>query len=71
MAKKFDKNLIGLKLNSVSGKILNFWEDKFDENIKNHIQFLKKNISDQNRYNEKFSEIFQKMDIFQTLYKLI
>ena len=27
---------------SVSNKILSFWEDKFDKNIKKHIQFLKK-----------------------------
>ena len=59
------KNFMGIKLNSVSIKILNFWEDKFDKNIKNHIQFLKKKIADQNKYNEKFSEIFQKMDIFE------
>ena len=59
------KNFMGIKLNSVSIKILNFWEDKFDKNIKSHIQFLKKKIADQNKYNEKFSEIFQKMDIFE------
>ena len=59
------KNFMDIKLNNVSSKILNFWEDKFDKNIKKHIQFLKKNIADQNKYNEKFSEIFQDMDIFE------
>jgi len=52
-------------LNNVSNKILSFWEDKFDKNIKKHIQFLKRNITDQNNYNEKFSEIFQNMEIFE------
>ena len=52
-------------MNNVSNKILSFWEDKFDKNIKKHAQFLKKNITDQNKYNEKFSEIFQNMEIFE------
>ena len=52
------KNFLDIKLNNISNKILSFWEDEFDKNIKKHIQFLKKNITDQNNYNEKFSEIF-------------
>ncbi len=59
------KNFLNIKLNNVSNKILSFWEDKFDKNIKKHTQFLKKNITDQNKYNEKFSEIFQNMEIFE------
>ena len=59
------KNFLDIKLNNVSNKILSFWEDKFDKNIKKHTQFLKKNIADQNKYNEKFSEIFQNMEIFE------
>ena len=59
------KNFLDIKLNGISNKILSFWEDKFDKNIKKHIQFLKKNISDQNKYNEKFSKIFQNMEIFE------
>ena len=59
------KNFLDIKLNNISNKILSFWEDKFDKNIKKHTQFLKKNITDQNKYNEKFSEIFQNMEIFE------
>ena len=59
------KNFLDIKLNNSSNKILSFWEDKFDENIKKHIKYLKKNITDQNIYNEKFSEIFQNMGIFE------
>ena len=36
------KNFLNIKLNNVSNKILSFWEDKFDKNIKKHMQFLKK-----------------------------
>ena len=60
------KNFMDIKLNKVSEKVLSFWEVKFDENIKKHIQFLKKNIIDQNKYNEKFSKIFQNMEIFES-----
>ena len=59
------KKFLNIKLNNVSNKILSFWEDKFDKNIKKHIQFSKKNVTDQNKYNEKFSEIFQIMEIFE------
>ncbi len=59
------KNFLNIKLNNVSKKILGFWEEKFDYNIKKHIQFLKNNIIDQNKYNAKFSEIFQNMEIFE------
>ena len=59
------KNFLNIKLNNVSNKILSFWEEKFDKNIEKHKQFLKNNITDQNKYNEKFSEIFQNMEIFE------
>ena len=59
------KNFLDMKLNNVSNKILSFWEDRFDKSIKKHTQFLKKNISDQDKYNEKFSEIFENMKIFE------
>ena len=61
MLKKFHN----IKLNSLSQKILNFWEKDFDKSIKKNIKFLKENIENQNRYSQKFSEIFREMDIFQ------
>ena len=33
------KNFLDIKLNNISNKILSFWEDKFDKNIKKHIHF--------------------------------
>jgi cobaltochelatase CobT len=60
------KNFHNMKLNSLNSKILNFWEKDFDQSINNHIGFLKDNLEDQNIYSSKFSEILQKIDIFQS-----
>ena len=60
------KNFYNLKLNSLSSKMLNFWEKEFDQSISRHINFLKDNFEDQNAYASKFSKILQNMDIFQT-----
>ena len=58
------KNFLKIKLNDTSTKILNFWEKEFDSSLNNHIKFLHKNLENQEIYNSKFSEIFEKMDIF-------
>jgi cobaltochelatase CobT len=60
------KNFYDIKLNSLSSKMLNFWEQEFDQSINKHINFLKNNFEDQNAYGSKFSKILQDMDIFQT-----
>jgi len=60
------KNFFSIKLNSVSNKILSFWEKEFDSSLGNHINFLTKNLENQKKYNSKFSEILQKMDIFDS-----
>ncbi len=62
MLKKFHN----IELNSLTSKMLNFWEKDFDNSINKHIDFLKKNFEDQDIYNSRFSEILQEMDIFQT-----
>ncbi len=56
------KNFHGIELNSLTSKMLNFWENEFDEAIKKHIEFLKNNLENQNEYSSKFSEILQKLD---------
>ena len=61
MLKKFHN----IKLNSLTSNMLNFWEKDFDQAIENHINFLKSNLESQNEYSSKFSEILQKMEIFQ------
>ena len=60
------KNFHNIKLNSLTSKILNFWEKDFDQSIKEHLKFLKDNLEDQNKYGSKFSEILKDLDIFQT-----
>jgi len=60
------KNFNNIKLNSLSSKMLNFWEKEFDNSISKHINFLKNNLEDQNAYSSKFSKILQDMDIFQS-----
>ena len=61
MLKKFHN----IKLNSLTSKMLNFWEKDFDQSIYKHIKFLKDNFENQNTYSSRFSKIFQSMDIFQ------
>ena len=61
MLKKFH----GIKLNSLTNKMLNFWENDFNQVIDKHIEFLRKNMEHQNEYSSKFSQILQEMDIFQ------
>ncbi|SMF79960.1 cobaltochelatase CobT-related protein [Candidatus Pelagibacter sp. HIMB1321] len=60
------KNFYDIKLNSLSSKMLNLWEQDFDQSISKHINFLKNNFEDQNAYCSKFSKLLQDMDIFQT-----
>ncbi len=60
------KNFHNIKLNSLTSKMLNFWEKDFDQSINQHLKFLKDNLEDQNIYSSRFSEILQQMDIFQT-----
>ena len=59
------KNFHNIKLNSLTSKMLNFWEKDFDQSINKHINFLKDNFENQNNYSSKFSKIFKNMDIFQ------
>ena len=61
MLKKFHN----IKLNTSSNDMLKFWEKEFDQAIHEHIEFLKKNLEYQDEYSSKFSEILQKMEIFQ------
>ncbi len=60
------KNFHNIKLNSLTTKMLDFWEKDFDKSIFDHIEFFKKNLEDQNIYSSKFSQILQEMDIFQS-----
>jgi len=60
------KNFFDIKLNQLSNKILSFWEKEFNSSLSKHINFLTKNIENQENYNSKFSKILQGMDIFES-----
>ena len=60
------KNFHNIKLNSLSDKMLGFWEKEFDQAIEKHTEFLKKNFEFQDEYSSKFSEILKSMKIFQS-----
>ena len=60
------KKFFNIKLNSLTTKILNFWEKDFNSSIDKHFDFLSKNLENQNSYGLKFSEILQGMDIFSS-----
>ena len=61
MLKKFHN----IKLNSLTEKMLSFWEKDFDNTINKNIQYLKDNLEDQYKYSLKFSEMLKELDIFQ------
>jgi len=58
------KNFLNIKLNTMSSKMLSFWEKEFNSSINNHIKFLNKNIENQEVYNSKFSKLLEEMGIF-------
>ena len=60
------KNFLGIKLNSVSEKILSYWEKDFKSSLNKHIEYLNNNLENQETYNSKFSEILQNMEIFES-----
>ena len=60
------KNFLGIKLNSLSKTILNFWEKDFQSSFDEHLSYLNNNLENQEVYNSKFSEILQQMKIFNS-----
>ena len=60
------KKFFNIKLNSVSSKMLSFWEKEFNESIGKYFNFLNENLENQNNYSLKFTEILEGMDIFNS-----
>ena len=60
------KKFFNLELNSMSSKMLSFWEKDFTSSIDEHLNFLNENLENQDSYGLKFSEILEKMDIFNS-----
>ena len=61
------KNFLNVKLNKLSEQILNYWNKEFDEKIKNKINFLKKNLYNQEVYNSIFAELIEEMNINENI----
>ena len=59
------KNYLNIKLNKLTEKMLSFWEAEFESTLGKHKDFLNKNITNQEIYNSKFSELLQKIEIFE------
>jgi len=59
------KNFHKVKLNSLTSKMLDFWEEDFEKSIEKHKKFLLDNLGNQNNYSSRFSEILKEMDIFK------
>ena len=60
------KEFLGIELSPLTKKMLGFWEADFNNSIREHINFLKDNLENQDDYSSKFSQILQGMDIFET-----
>ena len=61
------KNFLNVKLNKLSEQILNYWNKEFDEKIKNKINFLKKNLYDQEVYSSIFAELIEEININENI----
>jgi cobaltochelatase CobT len=60
------KNFHQIKLNTLTTKMLSFWEKDFEKSIDKHKKFLQENLENQNSYSSRFTEILEEMDIFQS-----
>ncbi len=60
------KNFHKIKLNTLTSKMLSFWENDFEQSIGKHKKFLMENFEDQNTYSNRFSQILEEMDIFES-----
>ena len=60
------KNFMNINLNSLSEKILSYWEKDFKLSFEKHLNYLNKNIENQENFSSKLSEILQKMEIFDS-----
>jgi len=58
---------LNVKLNKLSEQTLNYWNKEFDEKIKNKINFLKKNLYDQEVYSSIFAELIEEMNINENI----
>ncbi len=60
------KNFLDIRLNTLSEKILSYWENDFKSSFEKHLNYLNKNIENQDKFGSKLSEILNQMKIFDT-----
>jgi cobaltochelatase CobT len=60
------KNFHQIKLNSLTSRMLDFWERDFEKSIDKHKKFLQENLENQENYSQRFSKILEEMDLFQS-----
>ena len=60
------KEFLDIELSPLTKKMMGFWESDFNNSVREHINFLKDNLENQDNYSSKFSQILQGMDIFET-----
>ena len=59
------KNFFNIKINDLNQKILSFWDDDFRNSFGKHINYLKKNLENQELYSSKFVEILNDLDFLE------
>ncbi len=59
------KNFFSVKTNELSEKILSFWEDEFKKSFGKHLNYLKQNLENQERYSSRFIEILKELDFLE------
>ena len=60
------KKFFNIELSAVPLKMLSFWEKDFSSSIDKHLDFLNKNLEDQNNYSLKFTKILENMNVFNS-----
>jgi len=60
------KKFFNLELSAVPLKMLSFWEKDFSSSIDKHLDFLNKNLEDQDNYSLKFLKILESMHVFNS-----
>ena len=55
-----------IKQNNVTDKVLSYWKDLFDKNLKNNLKKLDKSIRNQSEYNQIVAQIIEDLDYEDT-----
>ena len=59
------KNFFDVKTNPLSEKILSFWKDEFKNSFGKHLNYLKKNVENQELFGSKFIEILEELEFLE------